>query len=236
MSSYIIGKKAIIELIKNNVQIKVIKSLKFFPEIRNLNKKIKWEIVDKSYFKNIEGNHQGIIAYLKEEIKLYKLDDLITEANKLNSYQIVVIDSIESPHNFGAIIRNCVAFNIDAIVFKNNNQSPINDIVIKTSVGAIKYLKLCKVSNINYAVEKLKKNNFWIFGTLLNDTSQELDKISFTNKNVIIFGNEQKGISNLISKNCDEFIKIKTNEKIQSLNVSVALGIVLYELNKKLLN
>ena len=225
---YIFGKKAILDAINNN-KIKNIKATKKHYDFLNT-LSVKYEIVDKNFFRKFNNvNHQEIIGYINQENNNCSLDELINWANMENKYTILIVDKIESPYNFGAILRTAAAFSVDAVIYKNNNQAPLNDVVIKTSIGGINYLKLCNVSNINYAIEKLQNNNFWIYGSTLGEKSIDINEIDFANKCAIILGNEDKGISKLTLDKCDYLFKIPMTNKIQSLNVSVATGIILFK-------
>lgn len=234
MSNYILGKKSIMDAINNRVKIISIKASKrHFDFLKTLDG-ISYEIVSKNFFNKYQGNHQEIIAFIEQQQISYTLDEIINLSNDNIQFTILIVDSIESPHNFGAILRTCAALNVDVVIYKNNNQVQINDVVIKTSLGALNYLKMCNVSNLNYVIDKLKNNGFWIYGSSLNDRSKDINSIDFADKSVILVGNENKGISKLTLDKCDYLFKIDMNDKIQSLNVSVATGIILYHRFKTL--
>ena len=145
-----------------------------------------------------------------------------------------MLDSIQDPHNFGAILRTCDAFGVDAVVYKDDNQTQINDFVIKTSMGAINNLNLFKVTNFARAIELLKKSGYWIYASTLNKKAIDNTKVNYNDKTVIIVGNEHSGISKLTEKNSDELITINMYGNVQSLNVSVAAGILIYEAKNKI--
>ncbi len=229
--NYLFGKNAILDAIKNKQNIIIIKAtsnhLKFLKQL-NLN----YEIVNKSFFNQFQLNHQEIIAYLGQNvINKISIDDLIKQSNDFE--KVVMLDSINDPYNFGAIIRSCVAFGIKYIIYKKHNQACINDQVIKTSMGAINYINLCEVSNLSYAIDKLKKNNYWIYSSSLAKNSIDINKIKTSQRMLIILGNENKGISNLILQKSDFLFKIPMTDLVQSLNVSVACGIILSNLFNK---
>lgn len=226
----IFGKKAILEASNNNIefiQIIMDKPYKEIIEMINL-KKIKFKIENKNYFKNYDDiNHQGCIGIIKIKNHQYDINELIKKLSCKEKQTLVILDEIEDPRNFGAILRTCVAFGVDGVIFKKDNQSQINDLVIKTSMGAVYMLNLCIVPNINNVIEKLKENNYWIYSTALNENAININDINFDNKSVIILGNEKKGVSQLTLKKTDFIVKIDMNKNIQSLNVSVAAGIIL---------
>lgn len=232
--NYIFGKTAISECIRNDIKINLIIATAIDPNIQKLNPSIKWEIVPSNYFNKFNDvNHQYIIASIQQDIKHISINDLIKDLDKKEFSTILMIDGIEDPRNFGAIIRTAAAFNVDAIVYRNVNQAQINDLVIKTSIGGVYHLTFVKVSNLNQTINLLKEHNWWSYATNLCDESEEYNNCKFANKAIIIVGNENHGISKLLLKNSDFNIKITTNPSIQSLNVSVATGIILASRNLK---
>ncbi len=232
MKTQIIGRKAVIEAINNNVKITHIYLLKYQANIVDLANAKKIPISyqnNEETFKQLDYNvnHQGCIATrLTNNIDYMNFDWLIKRVNQSDKAIIVVLDEIADVHNFGAILRTCEAMQVDAVIFKKNNQAPINDIVEKVSMGAINYLNLIQVANLNNAIAKLKDHNFWVYGSAL-ENSNDLYQTKFDNKSIIIIGNEQKGISQLLLKNCDFKIRIPMHGNVQSLNASVAAGIIL---------
>ncbi len=229
MENIIFGKKAILDAINNDIKIKVIKCIQLPNELKNHN--IKVEYVKPNFFHQYkEVNHQNIIAIVEDAIKHLGLEELIAKSQKTDHMTILMIDENEDPRNFGSIIRSAASFNVDAIIYKNKNQAPINDLVIKASMGAVYSSTFVKVANLNQAIDKLKEAGFWIYATGLTDKAQPLSKTKWDNKSVVIVGNENKGVSDLTLKKSDFVVKIEMSEKVQSLNISVATGIVLYHL------
>lgn len=168
------------------------------------------------------GVHQGIIL----DIPDYRYSEL----NELLDEEIIVIlDHLEDPHNLGAIIRTCEAAGIKGIIIPKDRQVGVNATVMKTSVGTLDNVKVASVSNIVNAIEKLKKHNYWIVGTSL-ENSIDYREIDYSGKTVLIIGNEGAGISSLVSKKCDFLAKIPMYGQTNSLNASVAAGIMIYEI------
>lgn len=224
------GKKAILDAVHNNLKINHIKAIEKNEEILKLNSNIKFEIVKPDYFRQfIDVNHQNIVAILDQPIKRIDLKDLVKKLANKPKATILMVDGIEDARNFGAIIRTAVAFNVDAIIYKNHNQAEINELVIKTSMGAVYYVDFLQMSNLNLALETLKTKGWWIYATCLTDDAISVNDCEFDHHAVIVMGNENKGISPLIIKNSDFKVMIPMNDKIQSLNVSVATGIVLFK-------
>ena len=229
----IFGKNVALEKLNSNTKIyKIYLSNKFNDKnILSLieKKNVKTVVVDnRELDKMCKGLHQGIILEV-EDIKTYDLEETLKEIDK--EYPLIVIlDHIEDPHNFGAIIRSCEAFGIDAIIIPNDRSVDITSTVVKVSVGTIEKMKIVKVVNINNAKKVLKEYGYWVVGT-------DMEGIPYTNidyktKIAIVIGNEGKGISRLVSENCDYLAKIPMKGTVNSLNASVACGIFLSEINR----
>lgn len=214
--------------IKEIIQIAGKKNIKV--ELRNkkdflkiLNKK------DKS-----EGVSQGVIAEA-EEYK-YALFDAILEniAVKDNSL-VIILDEIQDPHNLGAVIRTSVATGIDGIIITEKNSAKVNHTVIKSSAGAANKIDIVQSKNIYKTIENLKKSGFKLLGTG-SKSGNSLYDVEFRGKIAIVFGNEGEGIRKNILKMCDELLKIPIIGNVESLNVSVAAGVVMYEFLRQTMN
>lgn len=170
-----------------------------------------------------EGVHQGIILYVRD-YQYYPLADIV---NKDASF-LVILDHLEDPHNFGAIIRTCEAAGVDGIIIPKDRQVQVNATVMKTSVGTLDTMKISQVANLSSTIDYLKKNDFWVVGTALED-SVDYRSIDYSGKIALVIGNEGVGISNLVRKKCDFIAKIPMYGTTNSLNASVASGIMIYE-------
>lgn len=170
-----------------------------------------------------DGVHQGILLFVRD-YQYYSLDTILNG----DSSFVVILDHIEDPHNFGAIIRTCEAAGVDAIIVPKDRQVPITSTVMKTSVGTVDNMKIVQVSNLVNTIEKLKVAGFWVVGTALED-SVDYREIDYSSKIVLVIGNEGKGISQLVRKKCDFIAKIPMYGTTNSLNASVASGIMIYE-------
>lgn len=176
--------------------------------------------------KMCNGLHQGIILEV-DDIKTYTFDEVIPNIDK--KYPLVVIlDHIEDPHNFGAIVRTSEALGVDAIIIPNDRSVQITGTVVKTSVGTIERVKIINVVNLNNTIKKLKDCGYWVVGTDMNGTCYT--DIDYKTKIALVIGNEGKGISRLVSENCDYLAKIPMSGTVNSLNASVACGIFLSEI------
>ena len=192
------------------------------PFLAKLNeRKIKVHILDKHQMNQMfDGLHQGYGANI-ENFNNYALEDVI---NPEKQQLFLILDKLNDPNNLGAIIRSC-----DAIIIPNKNSIGITDTVVKVSTGAIFYVPIVTVSNINQTIDKLKKNNFWIIGTDAS-AKQSISQIKNDRNLALVIGSEGYGISNLVSKNCDFLVKIPMSGHVNSLNASVSAGIMIYAL------
>lgn len=222
----IYGKNVVKEAIMNDEEIKKVYLTNQFKDDELISKLEKLHIPIKRISKDkmnqmVSGNHQGIVASVKD-YDYSSLEELMVD-NAL----LVILDHLEDPHNFGAIIRTCEAAGVDGIIIPKNRSVSVNPTVIKVSTGAIANVKIAQVTNINQTMEDLKKNNFWIVGTDMNGT--DYTQIDYTGNIAIVIGNEGDGMSKLTKQNCDFIASIPMRGKTNSLNASVATGIVVFE-------
>lgn len=171
--------------------------------------------------KLIKANTQGIVLDINYEYA--KLEDILKCENPL----IVILDHLEDPHNLGAIIRTCEASGVSGIILPENRSVSVNSTVVHTSCGSIFNMPIVKVVNLRQTIKKLKKLGFWFVGTDMNGTDYR--KIDYRGKMCIIIGSEGFGMSRIVEEECDFKASIKMNGKVNSLNASVAAGIVIYE-------
>ena len=176
--------------------------------------------------KKVSGLHQGIILDV-EDYKYADIYDIISDDDSL----IVMLDHIEDPHNFGAIIRSCEAAGVDGIIIPFDRSVEVNSTVIKTSVGTTEKMKIARVTNLNSTIKLLKDKGYWIFGTDMDGT--DYTKLDYRGKTVIICGNEGTGMSKLVSDNCDFIASIPMKGEVNSLNASVATAIIVFEAIKQ---
>ena len=171
------------------------------------------------------GVHQGIMA----EIKPYEyidLEEIIRRSKKEEVPVIVLLDGINDTHNLGAILRSCDVFKVSGVLIPKHNQVPLNATVAKSSAGAINFVPVALISSVHQTLERLKNEGFWIVST---DGSAKIDynQIKYDFPTVLIIGSEGKGVSPLIIKNSDYVVKIPQYGHVNSLNASVAAGILL---------
>lgn len=169
------------------------------------------------------GNHQGIIL----DVVDFSYTDYHEFIQSEDSF-VVILDHLEDPHNLGAIIRTSEAAGVDGIIIPKDRSVAVNSTVIKTSTGAIDNIPISMVTNLNQTISDLKKNGFWIVGTDM-DNSTDYREIDYSGKIALVIGNEGSGISRMIHESCDFIAKIPMYGKVNSLNASVAAGIMIYE-------
>ncbi len=172
------------------------------------------------------GVHQGIILDI-EDFVYCELEDMIQKEDAF----VVILDHIEDPHNLGAIIRTCEASGVDGIILPKNRSVSVNATVMKTSAGALENVSIASVVNLKKTIERLKKNGFWIVGTDMVD-STDYRKIDYSGKIALVIGSEGFGMSRIVRESCDFIARIPMYGKVNSLNASVASGIMIYEIIK----
>ncbi len=169
----------------------------------------------------VNKNHQGIILDIAD-YEYATLNSLIKE----NSF-IIILDHLNDPHNFGAISRTAEAFGVDGIIIPKDRGVLVNDTVIRTSAGAILNLNVAKVTNLVRTISLLKEKGFWIIGADLEGSI--FTEIDYSGKIALVIGSEDRGMSRLVKENCDFIAKIPMVGQINSLNASVAAGIMIQE-------
>lgn len=147
---------------------------------------------------------------------------------------VVILDSVTDPHNVGAIIRSCDQFGVDLLILPERNSAKDGEVVSRASSGADSWVPTAIVANLVRAVEKLKSSGYWVYGA--DAGGKDCSKTDLKGKVCIIMGNEGRGIGRLLEENCDGILSIPTCGKVDSLNVSVATGILLYEVNRQQIN
>jgi 23S rRNA (guanosine2251-2'-O)-methyltransferase len=179
--------------------------------------------------------HQGVIALIPP-ISYVPLEILVEKVQKSGEHPVyIILDRITDPQNFGAIIRSAEVLGIHGIIFSIRESVPVTDQVIKASAGAIFHLDICKVTNIAGALDYLKKCGIWVYASS-SHTSKQLWDMDFTGPSAIIIGSEGKGVRPLLIKNSDDIFSIPQKGKTESLNASVAAGIIMSEVLKQRAN
>jgi len=235
--STIIGRKPVLEAINSCEEIEQVYLLygqkgNIVDAIRVASKKrgIKCNQIPLERFKTLvqNGNAQGVAA-IKPAYNFHTLDEIITDAKNSTAPLILILDSIQDTHNVGAILRTAECSGVQGVIVTKHNSAPINATVVKTSSGATEHINIAQVNNLANTIDELKDNGFWIIGSSLED-AKPFTEIEYNIPVALIVGNEEKGIRRLTADKCDHLVKIPMTGKLQSLNVSVATGIILFEI------
>ncbi|HED07834.1 MAG TPA: 23S rRNA (guanosine(2251)-2'-O)-methyltransferase RlmB [Ignavibacteria bacterium] len=236
----IIGRKPVLEAINSDRNIEqiilrfgqkggIINAIRIAAQKRKI--KIS-EVSPKKYDEIITSkNSQGVAAKISERDYVL-LDDLINSTKDKGQSLLLILEEIQDVQNLGAILRTAECANVDGVIITKHNSAPLTETVAKISAGAVEHLKISRVNNVASTIEILKQNGFWVVGTTLKN-AVDYSSLDYKRPLVLILGNEQKGIKRLTSEKCDHLIKIPMEGKIQSLNVSVATGIILFEISRQ---
>jgi len=239
----IIGRKPVLEALNSNEEIEQVYLLfgqqgNIINAIRVAAKKrgIKCNQIPLERFKTYapSQNAQGVIA-LKQDFKFSSLDEILQKALSLGEGLgeapplILILDEIQDPHNVGAILRSAECSGVNGVILTKHNSATITSTVTKVSAGATEHLKICQVNNLSQTIDELKEKGFWIVGSSL-ENAKNYTEVDYKIPIALIVGNEEKGIRKLTASKCDFLVKIPMTGKIQSLNVSVASGILLFEI------
>ena len=197
----------------------------------------KVNLLDQKDFKKFYGGEratQGIVLKT-HDFPRPSLDEFIKNEELNHKSVILVLDQVTDPQNIGSIMRSCALFNCKGILIAKNNAPDLTPSMLKAASGAAEIVNYFKVTNLKRSISDLKKHGYWVYG-FDSSSNKEASVINFSKKSILVFGSENKGIRDLIKKECDEIIKlnIKNNKKFQidSLNVSNATSIALYEFFK----
>lgn len=245
----IIGRKPVLEALNSNEEIEQVYILfgqqgNIINAIRVAAKKrgIKCNQIPLERFKTYspDKNAQGVIA-LKQQFKFSTFDEILNSIKRskeqkalsfgegLGEALILILDEIQDPHNVGAILRSAECSGVNGVILTKHNSATITSTVTKVSAGATEHLKICQVNNLSQTIDELKAKGFWIVGSSL-ENAKNYTEVDYKIPIALIVGNEEKGIRKLTASKCDFLVKIPMIGKIQSLNVSVATGILLFEI------
>ena len=237
-SFFIIGQHAVIEALRNPKR-KVLRVFLTEESKKNIHKKspnknllnnvkvyfkTKKELDKYSTRENLQ--HQGYVAEV-EHIQKPILKEYIKEKNNVT---LICLDGVTDPRNIGSLIRSAASFNIDGVIIKERNFPSESKIMYKASSGAMEYINIFEVSNINSTLKNLKEKNFWVYGFEGNG-KQDFTDIEWKGNNILLFGSEGSGMHKHTSKYADFLVKIEINEKIESLNISNSAAIVFHHLS-----
>ena len=224
MAEIVYGKNSFEEALnaKRVIKAYVLKDSAYLNRLKA--ERIPFEIVERRTLDKLSksGNHQGFLA----EVRSFKMAE-VSSMIKKNNGLIVMLDGLKDPHNLGAIIRTCEGAGVDGLIYKRNRAVGITETVSKVASGALEYVKIAEVGSLINTVKDLKKQGYWIVGA--DGQGKDLyDEIDYNMNTVLIIGSEGEGISRLLLEQCDYVVKMPMNGHINSLNASVAAGIMIY--------
>jgi len=225
----VFGKNVFNELKDNVKSIKKVYIAKNFNDKEIIkfiqDNKISYSVTDpKNMDGMVEGRHQGIIAVIDD----YEYVDYKT---MLGDNVVVMLDHLEDPHNFGAIIRTCEAAGIKSIIIPKDRSVSVTSTVMKTSAGALEHVNIAMVNNLVNVMDDFKDNGFFVYAADMD--GQNYKDVDFANKVLLVIGSEGNGIGRLVKKNCDQILAIPMSGHVNSLNASVAAAILIYGIVNK---
>ena len=196
---------------------------------------IKQKILTRVEIDNLVGrniNHQGICLSV-EKIQKKTIKEFLSVQSENNS-TLVLLDQLEDSQNVGAIFRSALAFNINGILLTESQSVNENGFIAKSACGGLDKIPFTYISNLSSAIKTLKDNGYWVYG-LEGKANKLINEIDFPNKTVLVLGSESDGMRKITSSFCDELIKIKISDELESLNVSNTAAVVFYHLSRKIL-
>ena len=199
---------------------------RIWKSVKELN--VPYEVVNRQYLDKIskDDHHQGIVCKVKE-IPTYTLDDLVKKAKSPGLF--VALDGVQDPHNVGAILRSCDCTGVDGVILCKHNSAGLTPAAVKSSTGAAYTVPVSVVTNMSQTLKSLKTMGYWVVGTdMIN--ARDYREGMYDMPTVLVIGNEGKGISPLVKKQCDYMVTLPMVGKISSLNASVATGVLLYQI------
>ncbi len=236
----VIGRNAVAELLKSGREVENIIIAKGEPEGSVLKiiamAREKGIVVKNADRKKLDfmcggANHQGVVANVPAH-EYSSVEEILEFAKSKNEPPFIIIcDEIEDSHNLGAIIRTAEACGVHGIIIPKRRNVGLNFIVAKTSCGALEYVKVARVSNLNSTIEKLKKENIWVYCADMD--GQPWCKTDFSGGAALVVGSEGNGVSRLVKEHCDVTVSLPMYGKVNSLNASVAAGVIMYEIARQ---
>ena len=235
----IYGRKILKEALENNIPVRKVyfaqlekPSKDFLNLVEIVEKKgIPYKFVTKKKADNLVHGEksQGVVADL-EEFPYFSLEEVLEKYINTDKF-VILLDQIQDPHNFGAIVRSAVGAGVDFIVIPKNNSVKVTSAVVKVSAGTIFKIPIVMVTNLARTVERLKNRDFWIYAATMGGTPYY--EIDVKGNIGIVFGNEGKGIRRLVREKCDGTVSIPMKRNIDSLNVAVSAGIIMYDILRR---
>ena len=225
----VFGKNVFNELKDNIKSIKKVYIAKNFNDKEIIkfiqDNKISYSVTDpKNMDGMVEGRHQGIIAVIDDY-------EYVDYRDMLNDNVVVMLDHLEDPHNFGAIIRTCEAAGIKSIIIPKDRSVSVTSTVMKTSAGALEHVNISMVNNLVNVIDDFKDNGYFVYAADMD--GQNYKDVDYANKVLLVIGSEGNGVGRLVKKNCDQILAIPMSGHVNSLNASVAAAILIYGIVNK---
>ena len=225
----VFGKNVFNELKDNIKSIKKVYIAKNFNDKEIIkfiqDNKISYSVTDPKNMDGMaEGRHQGIIAVIDDY-------EYVDYKDMLNDNVVVMLDHLEDPHNFGAIIRTCEAAGIKSIIIPKDRSVSVTSTVMKTSAGALEHVNIAMVNNLVNVIDDFKDNGFFVYAADMD--GQNYKDVDYANKVLLVIGSEGNGVGRLVKKNCDQILAIPMSGHVNSLNASVAAAILIYGIVNK---
>jgi 23S rRNA (guanosine2251-2'-O)-methyltransferase len=231
----IYGRHAVMSALQNPKRkvLKLVIAPENRTEIEKLNLGVSVQVTDKKDFAKFLPNdavHQGFALYA-ERLESYDIADLTEMAEAKENCHVLILDQVTDPQNIGAIVRSAAAFGTLGVVVQDKNSPLESGAMDKAAAGTMEFVPMARVTNLSRAIEQLKDGGFWVMG-MDGYATDTIDKVNKKGKIAIVMGSEGKGMRRLVQENCDATVKLPISPKVESLNVSTAAAIALYELSK----
>ena len=177
-------------------------------------------------------DHRGVLLMydIKVQTEKTNLSRVLNDLDRRNAC-VLLLDGISDPHNLGAILRSADQFYIDLVVIPSRRTAPVSQVAVSSSAGAAHHVPLAHVTNLSRAAEACKQAGFWVYGADIQGES--IERVDFTGRTALVLGSEGRGLSRLVREHCDGMVRIPSRGHVDSFNVSVAAGIILYELRRQ---
>lgn len=231
MAQFVYGKNVVKQMLMDNSKVKQIYMSVDDRDVERLARKQRVQLkrVDKKTLTQMTktDRHQGVVAEV-DPYRLYSVDEILQGVSENGKGLIIMLDELEDPHNLGAILRTADAIGATGVIFKKTNAVGLTATVAKVSAGAIDTVKCASVTNLSRTLEDLQKKGWWAVGTDMD--GQDYRSVKYDFNTVLIIGNEGKGISRLLREKCDFVVSLPMRGKIESLNVAVSAGILMYSI------
>ncbi|MBR0385093.1 MAG: 23S rRNA (guanosine(2251)-2'-O)-methyltransferase RlmB [Erysipelotrichaceae bacterium] len=233
MAQYVYGKNVVFNLLKNHRDIKTLYVQDTHSNDEAVQQARKQGITVRNATRQqldslVKGNHQGYVAEVME-YPTYSIEDITAGIPEGKLPLLVALDELKDPHNLGAILRTVACVGGDGVIIEKNRSVSLNGTVAKVSVGALDTVKVAQVTNLVQTLRQLKKQGYWIIGTDVHEAS-DYRQLDYNMPVVLVIGSEASGMRRLVSEECDFRIRIPMEGSFESLNASVACGVILYQI------